>query len=74
LPDKRKKVFHMAQAVAEGVAELAARDVRKLLEDVTSGRIVAIAATVKYADGSVRYIPIGQAPDPLAGMAAWFNE
>jgi hypothetical protein len=46
----------------------------QLMEGFNEGAIVAIAATVKYADGSVRYIPIGQAPDPLAGIAGWLSQ
>lgn len=64
----------MRRADAEGAAEHAARDVRRLLDQIESGQIVAMAVTVKYADGSVRYIPIGQAPDPLAGLAAWLTD
>lgn len=47
--------------------------VRQLLDDVLRGRIVSIAATVHYTNGDVRYVPIGQAPNPLAGALGQHN-
>lgn len=47
--------------------------IAQLAEGVKTGAIVAIAATVKYADGRIRYVPIGAAPDPLAGLAEWIS-
>lgn len=45
----------------------------QLAEGIRTGAIVAIAATVKYADGQIRYVPIGAAPDPLKGLAGWIS-
>ncbi|AOF81400.1 hypothetical protein BSY238_98 [Methyloversatilis sp. RAC08] len=45
-----------------------ANKIGQLMDGLTKGEIIAIAATVKYADGSVRYVPIGAAPDPLQGL------
>lgn len=49
--------------ISTGAAELG-----RITDGFTNGEIVAIAATVKYADGSIRYVPIGSAPDPLQGL------
>jgi hypothetical protein len=54
-------------------AKAEAKKIRKLMDGYEEGEIVAIAATVKYADGSVRYVPIGAAPDPLDGLAGWLS-
>lgn len=64
----------MRSADTEDAIRHPAWSARKLLEDVLSGKVIAAAATVKYADGSVRYVPIGQAPDPLAGLEAWITD
>lgn len=66
----------MAEANSTDRGAMPAADtgaVAQLAEGLRTGAIVAIAATVKYADGRVRYVPIGAAPDPLSGLAGWIS-
>ena len=44
---------------------------RHLLELMITGKAIAAAATIKYANSSVRYLAIGPAPDPLGGIQDW---
>lgn len=48
-----------------------AQGVRMILDLVVEGDVVGVAATLIYKDGTIRYVPVGCAPDPLHGLADW---
>lgn len=48
-----------------------ASEVSAILDKVASGEVIGVAATLIYKDGRVEYVPIGCAPDPLAGIRSF---